>query len=376
MKENKREGTFTCGGCLEEWPVDQLHEFDGRNLCSECFREETVVCSVCGERIWTYDNAGTAETPLCQRCYDHYYTSCDRCGAHIRMEDVCYAPDDEEEEYPMCRNCYARMERDNAIQDYYYKPTPQFFGAGPRFFGVELEVDKAGESDRNAWELLSIANGEGEKRLYCKHDGSLNDGFELVSHPMSLCYHKEEMPWEKILHRAAEMGYTSHQAGTCGLHIHVSRAAFGSTEAEQDAAVARILYFFEKNWEELLKFSRRTQRQLDRWAARYGYKEQPRDILEHAKKCCHAGRYTCVNLQNSSTIEFRIFRGTLKYNTFLAALQMVNRICDVAIFLSDEELKAMSWSAFAAGCQAPELIRYLKERRLYVNDVISAEEEI
>ena len=55
MKENKREGTFTCGGCLEEWPVDQLHEFDGRNLCSECFREETVVCSVCGERIWTYD---------------------------------------------------------------------------------------------------------------------------------------------------------------------------------------------------------------------------------------------------------------------------------------------------------------------------------
>ena len=204
----------------------------------------------------------------------------------------------------------------------------------------------------------------------------MNEGFELVSHPMSLCYHKEEMPWEKILRRAAEMGYTSHQAGTCGLHIHVSRAAFGSTEAEQDAAVARILYFFEKNWEELLKFSRRTQRQLDRWAARYGYKEQPRDILEHAKKCCHAGQYTCVNLQNSNTIEFRIFRGTLKYNTFLAALQMVNRICDVAIFLSDEELKAMSWSAFAAGCQAPELIRYLKERRLYVNDVISAEEEI
>lgn len=79
--------------------------------------------------------AGTAETPLCQRCYDHYYTSCDRCGALIRMEDVCYAPDDEEEEYPMCRNCYARMERDNAIQDYYYKPTPQFFGAGPALLG-------------------------------------------------------------------------------------------------------------------------------------------------------------------------------------------------------------------------------------------------
>lgn len=376
MKENKRKATFTCGGCLEEIPIDQLHEFDGRNLCPECFREETAVCSVCGERIWSYDNAGTAETPLCKRCYDNYYTSCDRCGALIRLEAACYAPDDEDEEYPMCQSCYTRMERDNAIQDYYYKPAPNFFGAGTRFFGVELEIDEAGESDRKAWELLNIANGEGEKRLYCKHDGSLSDGFELVTHPMSLNYHTEQMPWEKLLHRAVEMGYTSHQAGTCGLHVHVSRAAFGKTEAEQDTAIARVLYFFEKNWEELLKFSRRTQRQLDRWAARYGYKEQPRDILEHAKKGCHAGRYTCVNLQNRSTIEFRIFRGTLKYNTFLATLQMVDRICDVAIFLSDEEIKAMPWSTFVAGCQAPELIQYLKERRLYVNDVISAEEEI
>ena len=276
----------------------------------------------------------------------------------------------------MCQDCYTRMERANAIQDYYYKPAPNFFGNGPRFFGVELEIDEAGESDRSAWELLSIATGEGEKRLYCKHDGSLSDGFELVTHPMSLNYHTEQMPWEKLLRRAVEMGYTSHQAGTCGLHVHVSRAVFGSTEAEQDAAIARVLYFFEKNWEELLKFSRRTQRQLDRWAARYGYKEQPRDILEHAKKGCHAGRYTCVNLQNRSTIEFRIFRGTLKYNTFIATLQMVDRICDVALFLSDKEIKSMSWSDFVAGCQAPELIQYLKERRLYVNDMISAEEEI
>lgn len=55
---------------------------------------------------------------------------------------------------------------------------------------------------------------------------------------------------------------------------------------------------------------------------------------------------------------------------------MVDRICDVALFLSDEEIKAMSWSTFVASCQAPELVQYLKERRLYVNDIVSAEEEI
>ena len=52
--------------------------------------------------------------------------------------------------------------------------------------GVELEIDGAGESTRNARELLEIANGRGLDRLYCKHDGSLEDGFELVTHPLTL----------------------------------------------------------------------------------------------------------------------------------------------------------------------------------------------
>lgn len=371
-----KEPMFICGGCQGAFPISQQQEFEGKVFCRECLEMETLVCRDCGARIWRHDNAGTDETPLCHSCYERSYTNCERCGSLLRMEHARYTSEDEEDAYPLCDDCYHRLEQCSTIQDYYYKPAPDFFGKGPRFFGVELEVDEGGERNSNARELLRIANGDGVYRLYCKHDGSLDDGFELVSHPMSLQYHKEEMPWAHILHRAAEMGYTSHQSGTCGLHVHVSRAAFGDTEAAQDAAIARVLYFFEKNWEELLKFSRRTQRQLDHWAARYGYREQPRDILEHAKKGSHAGRYTCVNLENRNTIEFRIFRGTLKYNTFLATLQLVDRICDVAAFLSDEEIKALPWSTFVAGCQAPELVQYLKEQRLYVNDTVAGEEEI
>ena len=172
------------------------------------------------------------------------------------------------------------------------------------------------------------------------------------------------------------MGYTSHKAYTCGLHVHVNRNAFGATEALQDACIARILYFFEKNWEELLKFSRRTQGQLDQWSARYGYKDQPRDILDHAKKGGGKGRYSCVNLQNRNTIEFRMFRGTLKYNTLIATLQLVDRVCEVAMNLSDIELKELSWTTFVSGCTAPELVQYLKERRLYINDPIESEVEV
>ena len=97
---------------------------------------------------------------------------------------------------------------------------------------------------------------------------------------------------------------------------------------------------------------------------------------QHIKRPAFITAYTSVNLTNKNTIEFRIFRGTLKYNTLIATLQLLDRICDVALFMSDEELKAMSWTTFVSGCTQPELVQYLKERRLYVNEPIESEAEV
>ena len=343
-------------------------------LCERCANEETVICSRCGERIYRDDNAGDENTPLCQSCYDRHYTSCERCGRIIHLDDAYYEDDDED--CPLCYDCHTHARRNKRIEDYYYKPEPLFRGNGSRYFGVELEIDGAGEDDTSAQKVMEIANGNGLENLYCKHDGSLDDGFEMVTHPMTLEYHMKEMPWARILQEAIHLGYTSHQASTCGLHVLVNRNAFGETEEDQDEVIARILFFFESFWTELLKFSRRTPRQLERWAARYGYKDQPKELLDHAKKGYHGGRYTSVNLTNADTIEFRIFRGTLKYNTLIATLQLLDRICDVAICLTDDQVKAMSWTTFASGCTQPELVRYLKERRLYVNDPVESEEEV
>lgn len=99
------------------------------------------------------------------------------------------------------------------------------------------------------------------------------------------------------------------------------------------------------------------------------------EILDYAKKGYHGGRYTCINLQNEETVEFRMFRGTLKPNTIFATLQLIDRVCDVALFMSDDEVKSIAWTSFVAGCQAPELVRYLKERRLYINEPVEMEEE-
>ena len=70
-----------------------------------------------------------------------------------------------------------------------------------------------------------------------------------------------------------------------------------------------------------------------------------------------------------------MFRSTLKWNTLIATLQIINRICDAAIYLPDGELRSLSWGSFVSGITEPELIQYLKERDLCTNEPTEREVE-
>ena len=260
-----------CGVCHALHPYNELACFDDTLICPDCLEDSTLICGRCGERIWADDDHGNEDSGhLCQSCYDRYYNTCEDCHRIICEEDAYYEDDDT----VLCYDCHRRHRSRYSINDYSYMPDPIFYGSDMLYMGVEIELDEGGESDNQARKLLEIANGETE-RIYCKHDGSLNDGFEVVSHPMTLAYHMEKMPWQAVLEKAKQLDYRSHQAKTCGLHIHVNRTAFGDNICEQEEVIARILYFFEKHWEELLKFSRRTHRQMEQWANRYGYPCNP-----------------------------------------------------------------------------------------------------
>lgn len=366
-EEMEYYGTCEHCGCTLDTEDDGAW-FDGVLLCEDCLDEETRICDCCGRRIWNDDDEGDEDITLCERCRNNYYSICDDCGRLIHDDDACYV---DGEDYPYCSYCYERHER-SYIHNYSYKPNPVFHGRGTMFFGVELELDKGGEDDYKAQEILDCTDCD---HLYIKHDGSLDDGMELVSHPMTLGYHQIGMPWQEILETAVHLGYRSHQTDTCGLHVHVNRKAFGCDRSEQDEVISRILYIVERFWQEMLKFSRRTEYQIDRWAARYGIKDNPKQVMDNAKKG-DRGRYACINLCNYNTIEFRIFRGTLKYNTFIATLQMVEHICLTAMELTDKEITELSWPEFIERTNYDELIQYLKERRLYINEPVENEEEM
>ena len=361
--EEKRTCTH-CGKVLSEDEGTIVYE---ELLCDECVEDCCITCDYCGDIIFTEDCVTDDHTYLCQSCFDDHYSRCECCGTIIRYDAVSWHND-----LPYCYSCYDEM--NDEIEEYSYKPEPLFRGAGKRFFGIELEVDEGGKDCDNAYRIKNIANAQLEN-IYIKSDGSLDDGFEIVSHPMTLDYHKNEMNWESVMKEAVNLGYRSHQTSTCGLHIHVNRDAFGDNQSEQEEVISRILFFVEKHWAELFQFSRRSTYNMNRWSARFGFEKTGKEILNKAKSGVN-GRYVAINLNNYHTIEFRLFRGTLKHNTFIATLQMVDIICDVALSMSEEEIDNMSWSKFVSTILDKELIQYLKERRLYVNEAIEESEEM
>jgi len=359
MEEEKIYCTH-CGEIIEGDDYDTIY---GEPICQDCVYDYTVVCDRCDSIVWDCDSHSDDDICLCGHCYENYYTRCEECDSIVHNDDT-YEYDD----CYYCYECYQRIRRNTSIHEF-GKYTR---GDSTRFFGVELEIDGAGKDDDYAEEILDIANSSDE-HIYIKTDGSLDDVMELVSHPMTLDYHKN-FCWEDIMNYAVRLGYRSHQTSTCGLHVHVNRNSFGNDHDEQDEVISRILYFVEHHWNEILKFSRRSEYTMNRWTARYGYENSPKAIMDKAKK--NYGRYVAVNLCNYHTIEFRLFRGTLKYNTFIATLELVAKICDTACTMTDYEIAKLSWSEFVAGITEPELIQYLKERNLYINEKIASEEEL
>lgn len=173
----------------------ELTEFNGRLYCPDCLDDLTLVCTDCGSRfLRTHNRSENDDFPICPECYDRDYTRCVRCG-RIISTDHCWYPLDNDD--PYCADCCSVIEN-SPIHDYYFKPYPIFYGEGPRYFGVELEIDDGGECDSSAEALMDIAN-QSKTLAYCKHDGSLDDGFEIVTHPMSLDCQLHDLSWSSFV---------------------------------------------------------------------------------------------------------------------------------------------------------------------------------
>lgn len=241
------------------------------------------------------------------------------------------------------------------------------------YLGYELEVeaneDLLREADRwvdeDEEDPCNEAASWVNQRLgytYVKHDGSLDCGMEIVSHPATLSYHlsKQDKIGELFSAMISE-GWRSHDTSTCGLHVHFSIAA---VENKNPFAVHNLLILVNRFWPYMVKFSRRSESQLNHWAKRYLTNRVPYERLKDFVKS-DADRRMAVNLMNDSTVEIRIFRGTLNINTFIATLQFVQTLIDKCIDLGSDPdaVQRITWNQLVESDYA-ELNAYLEARGL------------
>ena len=379
------DGYEFCEDCLDDVATrcdrcgeyvlkeDVLYFQDGYDAyCEDCFDHLAVECDRCGDYVHRdhihEDDYGVR---LCSYCLDSHYYTCVVCGRFVHEYDICT---DDDEVY--CEGCFNDHcnDRHTVIHKYSYKPIPVFHGNNsPLFMGIELEIDGGGYDHDNAAEIMEPLGD----LVYAKYDGSLHwkgdpSGFEVVAHPMTLDYfYDQEGNFKRALKKALSLDYRSHDAGTCGIHVHVSRDYFGG-----EGAVAKLVYLFERFWPEIKRFSRRTNQQIGQWAQRYScdselreytevergeLPEKMRKLYDMAKD--RARKYCAVNITNCSTIELRIFRGSLKYSTFAATVEFVHLLSTIAKECNLVEVHSMAWSNIVkAASHYRYLPEYLRER--------------
>jgi len=240
-----------------------------------------------------------------------------------------------------------------------------FFG-GSAGYGIELEIDN-GEYKREAAKAIIEV---GKDHIYLKEDGSLSSaGFEIVSHPATLDYHTNHFPWSDICETALNYGYRSHDTDTCGLHIHASRSLFGNTQTEQDLTIAKIMLLFDRWYDSyIVKFARRNLANMRRWADKPDAGIEPNDndnsAIDKSKKTANH-RYKAINLCNAHTIEFRIFKGTLKRDTIIASIQWIDTLIKYCRTTQLKDLFSTNWEDIFCTTKYTELTEYLKRRDLY-----------
>jgi len=313
-----------CDHCGEAtWRDDSSFIDNVGVVCENCISEFYFFCEYLEEYVRDRDTLRThnSET-ISQADYESNYFTCDCCGEIFHNDrygqdgycEYCFDSIDEDGSYDEYSGPSSKV-----INNYSYKPTPIFYGAeNSLFMGVELEVEVKNDSKNDVAD--NIHNGLSEelrKKVYFKEDGSLSNGIEFVTHPMSLKEHTKFWPsFIETAKKSAGNSLRSHDTSTCGLHIHVARKTL------DEGTINRLAMFLLVCQENLQIFARRKQNS-------YAEFLRPDNYKRDAKKNTDAkGRYCALNLGLENTIEFRFFKGTLKVETILASIDFTKLLVE------------------------------------------------
>lgn len=356
QEHENTDGCPICDGCAEEYGNcdhcgcrqhnDHSHwsEVHEANFCESCYNDRVTSCDSCSEEMRSQDAVEHGGHDYCQSCYDDNHFRCDECGRSYHNDDRGDSEDD-----ILCTSCAeARSEGTMGIRGYSDKTANRLgpFGKGPVYYGVELEVEAVNGATPSEGAAVAL-DRMGTDFAVCKGDGSLRNGFEIVTAPADVATHAER--WTACLRRKIP-GMRSWKTDTCGMHVHVSRRPLSQL------TIGKLLVFVNAYENETFMRS----------LAGRGSNTYARVCPKKATDARHSSvnRYEAINLCNRETIEFRIFKGTLLLSSVLKNIEFCAALieyCKGTAGLGD-----LRWEAFCSWVERtprvwPNLSAWLRE---------------
>lgn len=357
-----------CQACARFGRADQLtraQSIHDRSVVGTVHLRCAEVCSGCDSRLYSPYSRGNGEWSgprvlsrvytarrvqlLCTACSNEYpdLQGCERCGTldnadnfeyyNFLDESVCRSC---QENITTCNGCNETIWCDDSdhecnedfapIKSFDWKPRGGFTFHGSDennvFMGFELEVEASYANSRyDGANRMNEILGK-QDRGFLKSDGSLEDGFEIVTQPHTLSAYMEDFPWTAIAELRDE-GFRSWDTDTCGFHIHISRKAFGwssDDDFNKGKYEAHLLRFTKLIYDNQRHVSRYVAgRNSNRWAAYTDKGNLTRKIKTGYQS---NSRYSAVNVANRDTIEIRVFKGSLRVERLKAYIQFVHSI--------------------------------------------------
>ena len=328
-----------CGCVIEN--DDYIINANGDYVCSDC-SWDYYECAECGELVHV-DHLVYLERydiHVCDDCLSRYYVTCEECGEIV-------AEDDYDFDRGMCDECASR----SVIKPYHFHKheSRKFFTSDDHYTmspggdeyhgGIELELQTDDYPEECARDLQEILGSH----AYFEEDCSVPYGFETIFEPHTF----DAILSSDVIKRAFEyMAENMYANSETGLHVHVSRCAFGATRDEQDDNIAKLVALHTQGhaFDTLAKLARRED--FYYCGALSARNKRKQEAKAFANGCGSHG--VALNCGNYNTVEFRLGQATTDYNEFIAWIKIIQMLVERSKTIPFESATNIyAWFAYA-----------------------------
>ena len=207
--------------------------------------------------------------------------------------------------------------------------------------GVETEVEVNRDAGHRKDIVASrLLDADRIGLFYCKSDSSISYGFEVVTHPFSFDWMRQNPEALQPLFDLRKAKCTSYNTSNCGMHIHIARTSFKSK-----IHMLKFASMFFRYHDFVFRMSRRQKDTFEHYTPD---NVDWRNIQHIVKAGGHGGHRYVLNFLPAATIEVRLFKGTLNPRGWYANVEFVKAVYDFSAETGIRDITPKNFSGWSA----------------------------